>query len=422
MGAASIHVEGVGKRFARYPSQRAASFRQLVRQGWQRPVEHFWALRDVSFVLERGEMLGVIGHNGSGKSTLLRLLGGVMRPDVGHVRVEGRIGGLLQLGVGFHSDLTGRENVFTSGIIAGLTRREVAARFDDIVAFAELEDFIDSPLRTYSTGMRMRLGFATAVHTDPDVLLIDEVLTVGDLAFQRKCLARIEQYKAQGCAIVFVSHSLSEVQTHCEQTLWLRGGQVAALGASEVVIGQYSAEMLAETRRRTPSVGPVAVAHNGVSLRLNENRFGSLEMTIRAVRLLDAAGHETREIRRGEGLCVEITYEAPEQLEAPIFNVSISDQQGRSCFDVSTDAEGMSLPSLQGVGCVALNLDRLDLSGGDYFVNVGIYERAWAYTYDYHWHVYSLHVQSEVHEKGIVSPPRRWSLQTDGFRAGSGSL
>jgi lipopolysaccharide transport system ATP-binding protein len=370
----------------------------------------FWALRDVGFEVSRGEMLGVIGANGAGKSTLLRILAGVMRPEEGGVRVQGRIGGLLQLGVGFHPDLTGRENVFTNGIVAGLTAREVAQRFDSIVAFAELGDFIDNPLRTYSTGMRMRLGFATAAHTDADVLLIDEVLTVGDLAFQQKCLQRIERYKSDGCAVVFVTHSLEEVGQHCERTLWLRSGRMAALGPSADVIEGYRTEMIGETRRRTPSELGETDPERG-HLVLNENRFGSLEMRVEGVRLLDPEGNETDEIDAGDPLTVEISFHAPAPIHAPIVSVSISDEKDVRGCDVSTEASGLVLPTLHGKGTLLLHLERLDLTAGAHYVSVGIHERAWAYAYDFHWRAYPFTVSASFADPAPLAPPRRWELR-----------
>src|SRR5438132_13144083 len=217
MGNAII-VQNLSKQFRRYHSDRPWTLQEAFLQGLRRmkPAEYFWALHEVSFSIAYGRMVGVIGPNGAGKSTLLRLIGGVGRPDKGTIRVHGQIGALLDLGTGFHPELTGRENVFVSGVIAGLTRREVAQRFDSIVAFAELQQSIDSPLRTYSSGMQMRLAFAVAIHTEPEILLIDEVLAVGDLAFQRKCLQRIAQFKAEGCTILLVSHDATLIQQLCD--------------------------------------------------------------------------------------------------------------------------------------------------------------------------------------------------------------
>jgi lipopolysaccharide transport system ATP-binding protein len=237
----TIIVSGVGKQFRRYHRDRPWTLQEVFQRGLGRlkPVEYFWALKDVSFAVGAGRMLGIVGRNGAGKSTLLRLIGGVGRPDEGRVTVHGRIDALLDLGAGFHPDLTGRENVFISGVINGLTRREVAQRLDSIVAFSELEDFIDSPLHTYSTGMQMRLAFAVATHTHPEILLIDEVLAVGDLAFQRKCLDRIAEFKAEGCTIVLVSHDAGLVADLCDDALWLCAGRTTAYGAAAEVVARY---------------------------------------------------------------------------------------------------------------------------------------------------------------------------------------
>ncbi len=206
-----------------------------------RSVERFWGLRDVSFTVGAGKTVGIIGSNGSGKSTLLRLIGGVGKPDTGRIDVQGRIGALLDLGAGFHPDLTGRENAVLAGILNGLTRRQVMDRFDSIVAFAEVEEALDNPIRTYSSGMQLRLAFAVAVHTEPDILLIDEVLSVGDMAFQRKCLDRIAQFKASGCSILLVSHVGSTVQDLCDEAVWLNGGRLMAQGLADDVVRQYTA-------------------------------------------------------------------------------------------------------------------------------------------------------------------------------------
>lgn len=240
-----VAVHNLGKQYRRYHADRPLTLQEAVLNGmrWLQPMERFWALRDISFEIPSGRMFGILGHNGAGKSTLLRLIGGVGRPDEGNVETRGRIGALLDLGVGFHPDLTGRENVFINGVISGLTRSEVKERFEAIISFAELEGFVDSPLRTYSTGMQMRLGFSIAVHTDPEILLIDEVLAVGDLAFQKKCLERIVQFKERGCTILLISHQADMIGQLCDEVLWLRSGQIVALGSPDDVVSRYVAEM-----------------------------------------------------------------------------------------------------------------------------------------------------------------------------------
>lgn len=242
---AAIVVRNLSKMFRRYHANRPWTFQEALARGIKKmpPVERFWGLQDVSFRVGAGRMVGIIGANGSGKSTLLRLVGGIGRPDRGTIEVNGRIGALLDLGSGLHPDLTGGENILVSGVLSGLTRRQVLDRFDAIVTFAEVQDFIDNPLRTYSTGMQLRLAFATAVHTDPDVMLIDEVLSVGDISFQSKCLERIEAFKAAGCAILLVSHEGSIIQELCDEAIWLDAGRLMAHGPPDDVVARYVAHM-----------------------------------------------------------------------------------------------------------------------------------------------------------------------------------
>lgn len=419
----AIVVKGLSKQFRRYHAERPWTLQEAFLRGLRRlkPVERLWGLHDVSFTVPVGRVVGVIGANGSGKSTLLRLIGGVGRPDGGSLEVHGRIGALLDLGAGFHHDLTGRENVFVTGVVSGLTRREVAERFDSIVAFAELEEFMDNPLRTYSTGMQMRLAFAVAVHTQPEILLIDEVLSVGDLAFQRKCLERIARFKAEGCSILLVSHEASLIRELCDEALWLSKGRLKAHGAADVVVSQYVAEteseiekrmeVEAETRRRAPA-GRLAIrTSRGTELIINENRFGSLELEITEVRLLDKQGRSATELEGGASLRVEIDYLAPQPIVAPIFQVHIYREDGLVCFDLNTEDTEMKLSTVQGSRQIALNLDRLDLNSGLYYVDVGAYTQDWTYAYDYHSNVYPLVVYGDE-SKAILRSPHSWDLSS----------
>jgi lipopolysaccharide transport system ATP-binding protein len=408
----AIVVEGAGKRFRRYPHRPRSLSEQFVR-GWRRrpPPEDFWALRDVSFRVGRGRTLGVIGKNGAGKSTLLRLTGGVGRTTEGRVTTHGRVRALLDLGSSFHHDLTGRENVFVAGVVAGLMRREVRERFAAIVGFAELEKFIDDPVRTYSSGMLMRLAFSVAMHTDPEILLVDEVLAVGDAGFQYKCLDRIAQLKANGCAILLVSHDMSTMERLCDDILWLRGGRVEVHGEPKHVIERYLGELMAETRRRIAQDRPTVRVSGGRELRIDENRFGSLELEIVAVRIRDHQDELVDEIDSGEAVGIEIEYECADAVASPHFGVTISRADGLTCYEVTTADDRYTLPELRGRGRVALTIDRLDLGAGEYFVNVGVYERDWSYAYDSHWHVYPLRVRVRHGGKGLLAPPHRWRVE-----------
>lgn len=389
----AVTVQGLGKRFYRYHADRPRTIMEAALAGWRRmqPADLFWALRDVSFTVMPGQMLGIIGHNGAGKSTLLQLVGGVGQPDQGKVKVNGRIGALLDLGASFHPDLTGRENVFVSAIAAGLTRREVVRRFEAIVEFADLHAFIDSPLRTYSTGMQMRLAFATAIHTEPDVLLIDEYLSVGDLAFQAKCLDRINQLKANGCAIVLISHTVRQIQQFCDQALWLSQGQVVAQGEPDVVAGYYASKMDAKPHEQP-------------------TRSCSCEIEITRVRLLDQRQMPIAKISSGDPLKIEIEYLSHLRSSNVIFSVSISYEDGQIYFNTHTKASNLSSVSVvPGKGKICLTVERLDLSGGKYFVNVGIFPPDWSSPYDYKWQLHPLEIRPTP-KGSILNPPRSWEI------------
>jgi lipopolysaccharide transport system ATP-binding protein len=385
-----ITVDGVSKRY-RPQGPRRTRAREMP-----------WALRDVTFSVGPGEMLGIVGANGAGKSTLLRLLGGIGRPTGGSIHTRGRIGALLDLGGGFLGDLSGRENAILSGVVAGLLRSEIKERLDEIVAFAELEDFIDEPVRTYSTGMMMRLAFAVAVHTDPEILLVDEFLSVGDLAFQAKCHAKITALRQGGCAIVMVSHGMDQVRQLCDRALWLKPGEVAAFGSADLVSNLYETEMRHETLRRTPA-GPKRKLGSGSELVPRENRFGTFDMEITAV------GHPPV-VRSGEPLAIEIGYRAPKRIESPVFVVSITREDGTVCLDTNTLLARTEVPDLTGEGKLRFLLDRLDLAAGPYFLDVGVFEREWKHAYDYHWHAHPFTVEGAPSHKGLVAPPCRWEM------------
>jgi lipopolysaccharide transport system ATP-binding protein len=253
MSDVAIRVEGLGKRYRvgereRYLALRDALTRALLapfrRNGTRRVADYLWALRDVSFDVAPGEVVGLIGRNGAGKTTLLKLLSRITKPTAGFAEVHGRVGSLLEVGTGFHPELTGRENIYLSGSILGMTKREIDKKYDAIVTFAEVDRFLDTPLKHYSTGMQMRLAFAVAAHLEPEILLVDEVLAVGDLEFQRKCLGKMEEVSSSGRTILFVSHQMNQVRRLCERALWIDGGRVRAQGPTNEVVAQYESASL----------------------------------------------------------------------------------------------------------------------------------------------------------------------------------
>lgn len=417
--APALVVEGVGKRFAHRDPARPRTFRDFAQGGWRHagPRGTFWALRGVSFSVEPGEMLGVVGSNGSGKSTLLRMLGGVMRPDEGRIRAAAEVSGLLDLNAGMHPDLTGRENAIGVGILSGLSRAEITARMDDVIDFAEIEGFIDEPVRTYSAGMRLRLGFAVAAQTRPRILLVDEVLAVGDIGFQRKCLDRIAEFRAGGCAIVLISHDLAQVEATCDRVLWLRDGAVAGLGAARGVVSLFQSEMLQATAERTPEAAPgeedVPAQVGAAHLRLNHNRFGSLESRITRVQLLDASGREVSRVGTGEPLSILLWVDGRIRLDTTHVSVTLANDKGVDILDATTEAGGLALPARAGAVALRLDLGRLDLAQGRYLLSVGLYEAAWTFAYDRHVNAYDLWVDGPDSWCALV-PPQSWQLQAEG--------
>ena len=326
------------------------------------PDQTFTALDGVSFEVPKGTTFGVIGENGSGKSTMLKLLAGITKPTRGSLRVDGRVSALIELGAGFHPEISGRENVAINGIMLGLTRREVQERFQDIVAFAELERFIDAPVKTYSSGMYARLGFAVAIHVDPDVLLIDEVLAVGDEAFTRKCLDKIGEFRRRGKTILLVTHSLGLAEKMCDEVLWLRGGKLADQGDPKRVIDAYLTYVAGgeETLLARDHGQPVAGAGEAAPANApgepaaaegyHEGRWGSREVEITSVRLLDDRGHERHVYVPGESLTVALSVTAPQAVEDFVFGVGVFNADGVAVYGTNTHIEDFEPRRLEGTG------------------------------------------------------------------------
>ena len=313
MTPGQIVVENASRRFRVYPHE-ARTLKELVVARRRARGTDVWALRGVSFRVEPGHAVGLVGRNGSGKTTLLKLISGIIKPTDGRVSVDGRIGSLLELGAGFHPDFTGRENVFLNGSILGLSRRQVREHLDEIVAFAELERFIDLPVRTYSSGMAMRLGFAVAAHLEADVLLLDEVFAVGDEEFQRRCFGKIFEFKQRGGTILFVSHDAAAVERLCERAILLREGVVAFDGSTHEAIVQYHRLLAAE---RDPE-------ERGAGLR----EWGSGEAKIAEVRLLGPEGDERLQVASGEPLSLRLRVVASVPLPAPRLTVELRGESG----------------------------------------------------------------------------------------------
>jgi lipopolysaccharide transport system ATP-binding protein len=353
-----------------------------------------------------------VGLNGAGKSTLLRLIGGVGVPDEGSITVKGRIGALLDIGAGLTEDLTGRENIVLMGVIGGMLRSEVAEEMDAIIGFSELQDSIDNPVRTYSTGMKLRLAFAVAVHTRPEVLLIDEVLAVGDLAFQRKCLRRVMEIKESGCTIFLVSHDPSQIEALCDDVLFLRQGSAVTYGPMRETMALYDAMVNAKEEEQEESYVPYSLPwEEGSVLEPNVTRFGSGEILIDAVRLVNSRGQNTNVIASGEMLEVQFDYRPVTPVSQPVAIVGIYAKDDTNCYETNSQLAGIELGEVSREGGIALKIDRLDLAPGHYNVTVGLYSADWEKAYDYHAEIYPLEVLGDGVTKGYLNPPKEWKLR-----------
>jgi ABC-type polysaccharide/polyol phosphate transport system ATPase subunit len=441
MSSHAIELTGVTKIYRRYSGRQFATLKSALLQRSLlrdlRPDETFPALTDVSFAVPKGITYGVIGRNGSGKSTALKLVAGITKPTGGTVLVNGRVSALIELGAGFHPEISGRENVYINGIMLGLSKREIAARFDEIVEFAELKEFIDAPVKTYSSGMYMRLGFAVAIHVNPDVLLVDEVLAVGDEGFTHKCLDKFAEFRRLGKTILLVTHSLGLVERFCDQALWLDHGRAQAQGDPRRVIDAYlssvekseDAQLAAATAKAVAAVssdsktGPTpplpaeparpATAQPDGELKnmfeAVEGRWGSREIEITDVGLLDKAGQRCFVFHSGDPMAVRLKLTAHAPATDFVFGLSLFNADGVCCYGTNTFIEEMDPERLEGQAEVTLSIDSLDLVEGTYKLDVAVHTCD-GYPYDYHRLLYTFRVKSRTPDVGIYRPHHRWSF------------
>jgi ABC-type polysaccharide/polyol phosphate transport system ATPase subunit len=432
----AIEVRHASKVYRRYSRKRqfatlksALLSRSLIRD--LRADETFPAIQDVSFTVPAGRTLGVIGRNGSGKSTMLKLVAGITKPTAGTVIVHGRISALIELGAGFHPEISGRENVFINGIMLGLTRREIGRRFDEIVEFAELRDFIDAPVKTYSSGMYMRLGFAVAIHVDPDVLLVDEVLAVGDEGFTHKCLDKFAEFKRRGKTILLVTHSLGLVERFCDEALWLDGGRMQGMGDPKRIVGAYitrveqseEQQLAAGDARAQEAISVVSPDEPASAVlpdhpletagapadmfRATEGRWGSREVEITDVRLSSADGERGHVFHSGDRLEVRISMRAPMLIDDFVVGVGLFNAEGVCCYGTNTSLEEYRSEQLLGDAEVTFTIESLDLVEGTYKLDVAVHKLD-GYPYDYHRLLYTFRVKSRTKDVGIYRPRHHW--------------
>jgi lipopolysaccharide transport system ATP-binding protein len=368
--------------------------------------ETIWALRNVSFRVEEGEVVGIIGRNGAGKSTLLKLLSKITYPTSGRIKVAGRVASLLEVGTGFHEELTGRENVFLNGSILGMKKKEVAAKLDAIVDFSGVERFIDTPIKRFSSGMRLRLGFAVAAHLDPDVLIVDEVLAVGDAGFQKKCLSAMSDMRSGGRTVLFVSHNMAAVENLCSRAIWIDNGQICQDGGAREVIESYMATFV--DCQRTAS-----------DLRGVHNRHGSGEIRFTGFAFLSLDGRPQPLTRSGDSIRLRFFYHAEKPIPNASFGFRLHTEMGTLVTDTSTWHHAMDIPVTPGDGYLDLEIDFLNLLPGQYYFSLGISGNG-GIVYDGVERCARLEVEvANVYRSGrnvdgrwgIVFFPQRWNLE-----------
>jgi ABC-2 type transport system ATP-binding protein len=384
--APAIEVCDLSKRF-RLSSEKYNSLKERLIHFGRTTHQDLWALSNIDLEVEAGKTLGLLGHNGSGKSTLLKCIAGILQPTHGEIRTYGRIAALLELGAGFHPELTGRENVFLNGSILGLSQKEITSRFDEIVGFSELEDHIDRQVRHYSSGMYVRLGFAVAVNVDPDILLVDEVLAVGDEAFQRKCLNRVREFQQEGRTIIVVTHVPDLVRQVCDSAAVLDHGRLVFNGAPGEAVRSFREHLLG-------GAGPSAT-----------RAVVDMGVRITGVQLEHPRHGETGYLLPGEPLTVRVAYEAEREVEDVAFSMAVYDNQGRLLFRASTDRLGMPVARLSGSGEVVFSIARMPLLDGTYPLTFGITNEGGGVVYDWREQHESFEVMNPSPVEGLVDVP-----------------
>lgn len=400
--SAIIRFENVSKRFD-FSRENSSGVMQTVFSGFRRNKEdqdaHLWAVNDVSFDIMPGQCVGIVGRNGSGKSTALKLAARILRPTDGRIVTRGRLSALLELGAGFHDDLSGRENIYLNGSLFGLERDYIDKMFDDIVAFSELGEFIEMPVKHYSSGMYMRLGFSVAIHVDPDILIVDEILAVGDRAFQMKCIERIKDLKEKGVTIVFVSHNLDMVRRLCTHLIWLEKGHLKAIGPIDEVAELYA-----------------AYSHSGdvpkhIWAEKDEfERHGSGEIEITAVRLLNDDGDVQFSYKTGDALTIEMDYLAHVPIKDPEFGIAIARQDGLVMTSPNNLLAKVETGVVSGSGTIRYHIPDLPFLAAHYLVTVAIHDSQLSFAYDYHKSAYPFRVSVGGTDEfqGLVYVPAVW--------------
>ena len=395
MSEYAITVDSVSKNFRLY-HERNRYIKAAILRGRRARYEEFWALDYVSFNVDHGATVGIIGSNGSGKSTMLKCLTGIYRPDKGKVAINGNVAALLELGAGFHPELSGRENIYLNAAILGMSKKDVDRQFDSIVEFAGLERFIDTAVKNYSSGMTVRLGFSIAAHVEPEILLIDEVLSVGDQQFQRKSSEKIEEFRREGRTIVVVSHSLGALQTLCKEIVWLEKGKLRMKGPAAEVIAAYT--------------GGSYTQHAAKDADFRE-RWGTEEARINSVELLDAQGAPTTRVDTNAAVQIRANITAQTALRSPVIKVYISKLDGVVMWSTTSHRAEGKVGNMQEAVTATIDIARLPLLEGTYYISVACTDATGTTEYDHcqNWVRFEVH-QTDLFEEGLVAVPSTWHI------------
>ncbi len=422
----AIAVRGLSKSYRRMAAGfkmrtlKSAFLERSLTSGLS-DAETIRALEGVSFDVPPGEAFGVVGGNGSGKSTLLKVIAGLLRPDQGEVVTDGRVAALIELGAGFHPEISGRQNISINGTVLGLSKKDIEERYDSIVEFSGLADYIDEPVKTYSSGMYVRLGFAVAIHTDPDILLVDEVLAVGDEEFAHRCLKRIEQHLAGGGSLLVVSHSLTLIEDLCDRCLWLERGRMREIGEPRRVIDAYRqavAEAEGRAHREDLERATTASGVPGEGAADENDRWGNGWASITSARLL-INGKEQYHLESGDEAVFEIETQAHRPLEDVVFGIAISTPRGIECWGTNTDIEGLDIGRFEGSGRLQLCCPALRLGAGEYSVDLAVHARDGT-PYDYRRDLLQMTVGQRERGVGVYLPEHDWKL-SGGLKQATGS-
>ena len=417
----AIEVSHVTKKFKVY-YDKGNQLKEKVLFWKRNRYEERWVLKDISFEVKKGEAIGLIGHNGCGKSTTLKLLTKIIYPDSGSIEMRGRVSSLIELGAGFHADMSGRENIYTNASIFGLTKKEIDERIEDIIAFSELEEFIDNPVRTYSSGMYMRLAFSVAINVDADILLIDEILAVGDANFQAKCFNRLREIKANGTTIVIVSHSLGQIEQICERSIWIHEGEIHAEGTPREIHPQYLSYMgekrkeIAdkEKQRKESKAADEKAKEKQEETKdkkpKNKKRWGSMDVVIEHVSMKNEAGVEQTVFQTEENITVTFDYKVKQKIEDAVFGFGIFRGDGLQCYGSNTRIDQFEQFDITKDGSVTFTLPKMNLLPGQYILDLSI-EYGMGEPVDFYKDAYRFDVYDVDGDLGVSRMEHHWNFE-----------